>query len=104
MLVKIDVEIPARKESRVEAVVCDMCKKEHKGAHASESSPEVEWEFGYRELSKTTVSIEKGISYGSDGGEVQTLSVHICPGCFNSQLIPWMLEKGCTLTEGQVDW
>ncbi len=99
MLVKKEVEIPARKESRIVSVICDMCGKEH---NAWSSGDKIEWGSPH-DIKDTCVSITEGYSC-SDMGNHKILSAHICMKCFKTKLIPWLESQGVKMTESEVDW
>ena len=106
MFKRIEVAIPARVDTRIASVVCDLCHKEYPKASDGLTDGQVDWNNNCQgNVLKTCVSRSKGYSYAYGSGEVKTSSYHICPECFDLKLVPWLMAQGVSEpTESECDW
>jgi hypothetical protein len=52
---------------------------------------------------KVTVRQKEGDSY-PDGGSGTEFHVDICPNCFKTRLVPWLLSQGAKIEEKEWEW
>lgn len=75
------VEIPARKETVVDFITCDLCgEKIEEERHM---------------IDEVEVRHHSGENW-PEGGSGTDTSFDICSDCFNNQLVPWLKSKGCS--------
>lgn len=95
MRVKKTIHVPATDREVVDHLICDLCGKKS-GAD--------DWATRGYNVSETTVEMNRGVNYGTDGGDSKTTSFDICPTCFETKLVPWMASQGATPTVEDKDW
>lgn len=93
--VKKTVHTPAQDRETVDHLICDLCGKKNGGE---------DWEPAGHKILETTIEMDAGVNYGSDGGSRKTTSFDICPACFETKLVPWMASQGAMPTVGETDW
>ena len=93
MEVRETVQIPAKTEERVVAIMCNICGKKGRPEY-----PGVNWARKLYDKDETIVRWRYGTSYpeSSQGSEYE---IHICPTCFENKLIPWLKEQGVNPVE-----
>ena len=84
------VEIPSKVVTVVDKTVCDLCKMEIPNE-------------GRFVVDEVTVQYKTGNSY-PEGGSGETLSVDLCPRCFEERLIPWLESQGAKPETIEWDW
>lgn len=93
-----EVTIPERKERRVDHRECDLC---------SRKSDRDDWTSGSYNVNETEIRIEitqkDGSSY-PEGGSGQSYDIDLCPTCFKSQLVPWLISQGAKVKREDWDW
>jgi len=83
------VEVPAKTETQVSYVTCDLCGS--KITHISYTVDEV------------TIKYRTGDSY-PDGGSGEETSVDMCGLCFETKLVPWLRSQGAEPMTNKWDW
>jgi hypothetical protein len=81
-----------KNETYIESVSCDICgvAKEY-------------WEINHGNVNETEVSWEQGYRY-PDGSSTTKLEYDICPKCFESVLMPWLLGFEAVPSKTEYDW
>ena len=51
----------------------------------------------------TTIKSSEGTSY-PEGGAKKESSVDVCPTCFKTKLVPWLISQGAKIREEEFDW
>ena len=91
--------IPARKEMVLKTRTCDLCGK---------SSSREEWEsrsiYAVNETEIVVVVRQKDGACYPDNGSGKKYEVDLCPRCFKSKLIPWLISQGATIKREEWDW
>lgn len=82
-----------------EIMTCDLC--------GFTSNDDENWLGNNRtrvsEYIETTIEIKEGNRW-PEGGDYQSRSFHLCPGCFLDKLIPWLESQGAKETFKEIDW
>ena len=95
MQVKKTVHTPATDRDVVDHLICDLCGKK---------SGDGDWVPKGYNVSETTIEMNQGTNYGSEGGDNKKTGFDICPACFETKLVPWMASLGATPTVEETDW
>lgn len=91
MKVYKDKAIPAKTESVLDHLSCDMCGSRINIGLSGFKVDEVE------------ISHETGQSY-PEGGMGDRVIVDLCGDCFDSRLIPWLKTQGVKPTKEELDY
>lgn len=86
---KRTVEVPAKRETVVDRVTCDLC------GGPVQPSP-LSFDVSY-----TAVYFRSGEQY-PEGGSGTQVEFDLCGSCFDGKLVPWM--KGQGATPAVTDW
>lgn len=82
-----------------EELRCDLC-----GAKAKRQNS---WGDGWYDVNETEVSVtvkqREGESY-PEGGSGTEYEVDICPECFRTKLVPWLISQGAKIQEKDWDY
>lgn len=78
-----EVVVPARTETRVKLITCDLCKKEIENEHYH--------------VDEVVVHHKVGNAFPESGRGTET-SVDVCGSCFNEKLLPWLISLGALPT------
>lgn len=81
---------PSRFITRDIGLVCDLCGKESKPYQD-------DWREGQYDVNETTIEHRTGSHY-PDNWSITTVSVDLCPTCFQTKLIPWLEAQGCQIS------
>ena len=97
MKVYENVKIPSRVEKKLVSRKCDLCGKI--GADS--------WGGGCYEVLETEMTVtiiqKEGNSY-PEGGTGTEYEIDLCPDCFKSRLVPWLISQGANIQENEWDW
>ena len=77
--------------------VCDLCGKEFK-VWDSDS-----WSDTAGVISETHLSIKEGSDFRCEG-YYTLITIDICPDCFKTKLIPWLVEEGVKIQRTEIDY
>lgn len=82
--------------SKLVELRCDLCRK---------IADEGNWRSSSYDAAETEVTVKQitGDNYPG-GGYGKEFSVDICPDCFQSKLIPWLISQGAEVNERDWDW
>lgn len=69
--------------------VCDICGEAKTSGEPIEHSGECNWATKPYDIHETTVTMTVGRSY-EDGDSKCLISAHVCPECFDEQLLPFI--------------
>jgi hypothetical protein len=89
------VHIFAHDEQVFDKLTCDVC--------GAESNGDENWASNEFEHATATLKLEERESH-PDGGHSTDITFHLCPTCFKSKLVPWLLSQGAQPTIGSADW
>lgn len=95
MKVQKTIEVPAMARTVVDHLVCDLCGKKSEGDN---------WSGRGYDVSDTRIEMTTGTNYGTDGGDLETTSIDVCPDCFVSKLLPWAASHGAKPHVKKTDW
>lgn len=87
-----------RREKKTVAVACDFC-----GSRSKDDDPVEFCNDGLYSRESVAIKHVTGSSY-PDNGEEQTECAHVCPGCWESRVKPWLESQGVVLTKHDRDW
>src|SRR5262245_20229461 len=75
---------------------CDLCGAEVQDAPTYECGDGVRWSTEDNRIAETHVSLIQGTWERKDGspGRVKHTTVHLCPQCFTTRLLPWLRQHG----------
>lgn len=91
---------PSETKKIVSHILCDLCGTVgHPGY-----SGEVEWDRNKAGDQTETAVVCKAGYASCDGGHWNTVSFHICPGCFRDKLVPWLESQGAKKTDDEIEW
>ena len=95
MKIEKEKKVPARTEAVLDHIVCDLCgaKSDHNGDWVRRPS-----------VAEVTVEFKEGANYGSDGVDLKTTIVDICPECFKGKLLPWLESQGAKSRVEEDNW
>lgn len=99
MKVYEEITIPKRKVKRIKTRSCDLCGK---------SSTSESWEArSIYDACETEIEVvvrqKDGANY-PDNGHGKKYEVDLCPECFKTKLIPWLISQGATIKREEWDW
>lgn len=90
---------PAKTITKVDHILCDVCKE----ATGFESyTKEIDWSPSSNSISTSALYMTTGWST-YDGGNEEKTSYHICPDCFEEQVVPF-LNNIATTYKVEKDW
>jgi hypothetical protein len=78
---------------------CDLCgRHEERGRPTYECGDGVRWNTTENAIAETHIHCVTGTWERKDGsdGRVKHVSVHLCPACFTTRLVPWLTAQGVT--------
>jgi hypothetical protein len=78
--------LPAREESYVAEIHCDLCGRISTNAWRP-------WSTGSYDLREVEVSLRTGDQY-PEGGGGEMVEFDICPDCFTNKLVVWLESQG----------
>ena len=94
------VEIPARKEMRIEKVTCDLCGNDIK---------KYAFDLDEAELRMRVRAIDISIRHNvgpcfPEGASITETSADICGECFTAKLVPWLESQGVVMQVREPDY
>lgn len=94
MRVTKEVPVPAKTETQLEYVQCELC---------GTRSERDDWSPGQYKIHEPEVTLRIGDRY-PEGGSTKTTVLDICPKCFKDKLIPWFQSQGGKPRVEESDW
>lgn len=85
MLVKKQVEIPAKKVDVIDFIKCELCDNQNPGRDS--------WETRQYDVSEVTIEYRHGYHY-PEGSSTTSIIIDLCPECFTNKLLPWLRAQG----------
>lgn len=99
-MIKSHVETREEKRIVIDAIVCDVCKKEYKAR--PEYNNAVEWGLGAYEKDVTALWFQRGDDY-PESDQTVTTRFDICPSCFDNHIVPFLRGLGAVGIELEAD-
>jgi len=87
------VSFPASTRKVHDITTCDFC-----GA-VCEDDDHHNSEFDY-----VVIRRKSGYNYRGEDGHSSIHEVNMCPNCFDSKLVPWVIEQGVDFSKEEYDW
>jgi hypothetical protein len=81
----------------VNIAFCDLCGRREQGLSAYYDCDDgVRWNTTENAIAETHIHCVTGTWERKDGsdGRVKHVSVHLCPACFTTRLVPWLKQQG----------
>lgn len=94
-----DKIIPGKKEKVIDSIKCDMCGFVPPSTYIGYEGV-VNWGTGY-DMQETCIKIKEGTSY-PEGGHGKEINIHICPECFQNEIVKFFMQKGVKII--LTDW
>lgn len=89
----IEIPVPATTRTHLSETKCDLCG----------TTTRNEWCKNSYDAVESDVRLKTGTSY-PEGGSGEETTIDICPDCFKSKLIPWVVAQGGQPTTKEWDW